>query len=65
MNRIINIIQDKIQEIRGYMAATTKSCATGTCVGQGCGCHNKFALPTEKVFKEISEEFYEFGYSTK
>jgi len=62
MNRIINIVEDKVQMIRGYLFRTTKGCGTGTC---SCGprCHNNFSLENDKIFKFVAEDYYELGFS--
>ncbi len=55
-SRIIEINDTKVQEIRGYMSNSTKTCATGTCICGGC--HMKIDEAIEKALSDIPEEFF-------
>lgn len=59
MIRIIEVPQNKISEIRGYMANSGQDCASGTCDhGQGGGhCSDSDELLT-RAFEEVSADFF-------
>ncbi|WP_330984643.1 MULTISPECIES: hypothetical protein [Enterobacterales] len=55
MERIVEVTQTKISEIRGYMANSSVDCASGTC---DCGGFISAEEVLTQELEEISAEFF-------
>ncbi|EPA1042966.1 hypothetical protein ACQZWC_004688 [Enterobacter bugandensis] len=55
MERIIEVAQTKIVDIRGYMANSSVDCASGTCDGKGCITSDEVLT---KELEKVSDDFF-------
>lgn len=58
MNRIIDVPETKVEQIRGYMANSGQDCASGTCdsgAGGGFGGGGGWVTSEDVLIKELYE----------